>query len=94
MRTYRTEIAILLEILRAMDADEGTLASISRRVNVPYGRLEEYADELCRRKLAEAVSGDESSDRATRYRVTDEGRKFMTEARQFEWFLHAYGMHL
>ncbi|HUZ80283.1 MAG TPA: winged helix-turn-helix domain-containing protein [Thermoplasmata archaeon] len=94
MRSYRTEIAILLEILRAMDAGEVTLARLSHTVNVPYRRLEEYADELCRRKLAEEVPGDEGSDRATRFRVTDEGRKFMTEARQFEWFLHSYGIQL
>ena len=94
MRTYRTEIAILLEILRAMDTDELSLAKLSRRVNVPYRRLEEYVEELGRRKLAQAVPDDEGSDRATHFRVTDEGRKFMTEARQFEWFLHAYGIHL
>ncbi|MFZ0699714.1 MAG: winged helix-turn-helix domain-containing protein [Thermoplasmata archaeon] len=94
MRTYRTEFAILLEILRAMDTDEVTLAKLSRKVNVPYRRLEEYADELCRRKLAEALPEDPESGRATRFRVTDEGRKFMTEARQFEWFLHAYGIQI
>lgn len=94
MRTYRTEIAILLEILRAMDAGETTLAKLAHRVNVPYRRLEQYAEELCRRKLAEVAVDPDPSERAVRYRVTDEGRKFMTEARQFEWFLQAYGIQL
>jgi predicted transcriptional regulator len=94
MRTYRTEIAILLEILRAMDTGEATLANLSRQVNVPYGRIEGYVEELCRRKLAEALPDHDGLERATRFRVTDEGRKFMTEVRQFEWFLHAYGIHL
>ena len=97
MRTNRTEIAILLDLLRALDAEgEATLARLAHRVNVPYARLQEYADELCHRKLAESVPAAEANDKgtATRYRVTDEGRKFMTQAREFEWFLHAYGMHL
>ncbi len=94
MRSNRTEVAILLEILRALDPDAATIAGLSRRVNVPYRRLEEYIDLLRQRKLIETASEDEATGRATSFRVTDEGRKFMTEARQFEWLLRSYGIRL
>jgi predicted transcriptional regulator len=94
MRSYRTEVAILLEILGALDPEAATIAGLSRRVNVPYRRLEEYIDLLQQRQLIQAVADNGNPERATRFRVTDEGRKFMTEARQFEWLLRSYGIRL
>jgi predicted transcriptional regulator len=95
MRKYRTETSIILEALQGIADGEVTTASLSRHVNVPYTRMVDLVDEICRRELIEPVVVDVPTEpRPTTYRLTKQGVAFIEEAMRFQRILGIYGLRL
>ena len=89
-RTRRTDLMVTFDVLQAIDArGDVSLAHLSRRVNVPYRRLGGHMDRLRRHRLVEGAVGVPPSEGIRRFGITAEGRKLMTELRQFDRYLRS-----
>lgn len=95
MTTYRTQVKIVADVLSVArdfgDAETGVgITTILRKANIPYSRLVKMLKELVSAGLLVEIE----NGRGSRYKISEDGIKFLQAYSRFEEFARAYGLRL
>lgn len=92
--TYRTQIMIISDILKAVkeEAPNGgaRVSSLLRKANVPYNRFTDLTEKMVKNGLIEIIP----QEKGALYRLTPKGEEFLESFKRFEEFAKAFGLRL
>jgi len=93
MGTYRTHISIVGQILDSttgeIDEDDGaSITHLIRKANISHGRLSKILNNLVSQGLLEQVN----SERSYRYKISMNGREFLSAYKTFRNFSEDFGL--
>jgi len=89
LKTYRSRLKIVLDILKAIEEGEDRVTRILLYANLSHERLVKYLDELVEKGLIETVEGGGKI-----YRLTEKGYRFLRELERAEKLAEAFGFRL
>lgn len=90
MTERRTQIQIIYDILKAVHDKGGTIkpTHLLYKSNLSHKRMKEYVDQLSEKNMITTTTVKKKNF----YQLTDEGRKFLADYRQFAQFTEAFGL--
>ncbi|MDK2464973.1 MAG: winged helix-turn-helix domain-containing protein [Candidatus Korarchaeota archaeon] len=91
-RSYRSQAAIILDLLEALSA-HGVLgpSRLTQEVNLPHVRLREYLSHLLERGVIREVEVEGSR---TGYELTEDGFRLLVELRRMKRLFDSLGLRL
>lgn len=95
MAQYRTQAKIIADILVTardsnMDGEGVGITLLLRRGNVSYSRMIKLISDL----VGAGLLVESSIDRASKYKISDKGLRFLQVYGQFEDFATSFGLRL
>jgi predicted transcriptional regulator len=84
----RDKMAIITDILAAMQTKDLKFTHLLYKSNLSHTRLKDYLDELLGKGLVTELQTKEGK----RYHLTDEGAKFLAEYRRVNEFVKSFGL--
>jgi|YelNatPaOPRAMG01_1025707.scaffolds.fasta_scaffold78653_1 predicted transcriptional regulator len=94
MTTYRSQVRVMADLLRAIRDDEpeggAKVSVLLRKANMSYARMVELTDQLVEKGLLIKVP----AERGNLYKLSERGKEFLANVETFEKFAEAYGLKI
>ncbi|HVP22753.1 MAG TPA: winged helix-turn-helix domain-containing protein [Conexivisphaerales archaeon] len=93
MTTYRSQVRVMADLLRAVrdDDEEGAkVTSLLRKANLSYSRMIDLTEELVDKGLIVKIP----VERGSLYRLSDKGKEFLSSMETFEEYAKAFGLEI
>ena len=93
MTTYRSQVRVIADLLRAVrdDSEDGAKVTVLlRKANMSYSRMIELTEQLVENGLLVKIP----IERGSLYKLSDKGREFLSSMETFEEYAEAFGLKI
>ena len=93
MTTYRGQVRVIADLLRAVrdDSEEGAKVTVLlRKANMSYSRMIDLTEQLVANGLLVKIP----IERGSLYKLSDKGREFLSSVETFEEYAEAFGLKI
>ena len=93
MTTYRSQVRVIADLLRAVrdDSEEGAKVTVLlRKANMSYSRMIDLTEQLVENGLLVKIP----VERGSLYKLSEKGREFLSSMETFEEYAEAFGLKI